>query len=149
MVVLTNNSCGTIFTLYRDDEGDTEKWKVRLFLEKDRGEVGRMSRVAPPVVIREELAHRSPGHLTGYHLPKEKRSGIEKNGRDERKVWSGRPEPELPISCARLGIRLRHSGKEAQEPRSYGAIKRVRIFSCYRISFTFYIKRDNNFEIFL
>lgn len=128
MVVLTNNSCGTIFTLYRDDEGDTEKWKVRLFLEKDRGEVGRMSRVAPPVVIREELAHRSPGHLTGYHLPKEKRSGIEKNGRDERKVWSGRPEPELPISCARLGIRLRHSGKEAQEARSYGATKRVRIF---------------------
>ena len=75
-----------------------------------------MSRVASPVVIREELAHRSPGHLTGYHLPKEKRSRIEKNGRDERKVWSGRPEPELPISCARLSIRLRHSRKEAREP---------------------------------
>lgn len=75
MVVLANNSYGTLFALYRDDEGDTEKWKVRLFLEKDRGEVGRMSRVAPPVVIREELAHRSPGHLTGYHLPKEKRTG--------------------------------------------------------------------------
>lgn len=118
-----------LYSLYRNDEGDTEKWKVRLFLEKDRGEVGRMSRVAPPVVIREELAHRSPGHLTGYHLLKEKRSGIEKNGRDERKVWSSRPEPELLISYARLGIRLRHSGKKARElsPRSYSATKRVRI----------------------
>jgi len=117
-----------LYSLYRNDEGDTEKWKVRLFLEKDRGEVGRMSRVAP-VVIREELAHRSPGHLTGYHLLKEKRSGIEKNGRDERKVWSGRPEPELPISYARLGIRLRHSGKKTRElsPRSYSATKRVRL----------------------
>jgi len=85
MVVLANNSCGTTFALYRDDEGDTEKWKVRLFLEKDRGEVGRMSRVAPPVVIREELAHRSPGHLTGYHLPKEKRS-------EDREKWTRRAE---------------------------------------------------------
>lgn len=128
-----------LYSLYRNDEGDTEKWKVRLFLEKDRGEVGRMSRVAPPVVIREELAHRSPGHLTGYHLLKEKRSGIEKNGRDERKVWSGRPEPELPISYARLGIRLRHSEKKARvlSPRSYSATKRVRL----HISFTFCIKK--------
>lgn len=101
-----------------------------------------MSRVAPPVVIREELAHRSPGHLTGYHLPKEKRSGIEKNGRDERKVRSGRPEPELPISRARLGIRLRHSGKEAREPRSYGATKRARISLVPAISFTFCIKNE-------
>lgn len=101
-----------------------------------------MSRVAPPVVIREELAHRSPGHLTGYHLPKEKRSGIEKNGRDERKVWSGRPEPELPISYARLGIRLRHSGKEALEPGS-SATKRVRIFLVSaRFYFIFYIKKE-------
>jgi len=56
--------------------------EARLFLEKDRRKVGRTSRVAPPVVIREESSHRSPGHLTGYRLPKEKRSGIEKNGRE-------------------------------------------------------------------
>lgn len=147
MVVQANNSCGTIFAFYRDDEGDTEKWKVRLFLEKDRGEVGRMSRVAPPVVIREELAHRSPGHLTGYHLPKEKRSGIEKNGRDgaEGLVRSaGARAPDILRAA-------RHSSSSFWKGSSRDGILRCNQtcenISCSRISFTFYIKRGNNFEI--
>lgn len=96
------------------EKGRHGEMEARLFLEKDRRKVGRTSRVAPPVVIREESSHRSPGHLTGYRLPKEKRSEIEKNGRDERKARSGRTESELPISCARLGIRLRHSERKTR-----------------------------------
>jgi len=108
-----------------------EKWRQDYSWKRIGRKVGRTSRVAPPVVIREESSHRSPGHLTGYRLPKEKRSGIEKNGRDERKVRSGRTESELPISCARFGIRLRHSGRKAREKGgrgSYGAFTRVRLF---------------------
>lgn len=52
-------------------------------LEVEDGRAG-----TPPVVIREEPSHRSPGHLTGYRLPKEKRSRIEKNKRAEGLVRS-------------------------------------------------------------
>lgn len=87
-VTLANNSDGTTFALYRDDEGRHGEMEGKIILGKEgigtRGRVGGRAARTSRVVIREEPSHRSPGHLTGYRLPKEKRS--------DREKWTRRAE---------------------------------------------------------
>lgn len=149
-VLLLNNSGETIFAFYRrNDEDDTKKWEVRLFLEKDRGEVGRTSWVAPLVVIREEPSHRSPWALNRLPLAEGKKVGdIEKNGRDERKVWSGRGRSlssRYPAHGSTFVFVILERKLESRNPSFSCALKHVReYFSSSSFILLFFAqKRDS------
>lgn len=131
------------------DEDDTKKWEVRLFLEKDRGKVGRSSRVAPLVVIREEPSHRSPWALNRLPLAEGKKVGdIEKNGRDERKVRSGRGRSlssRYPAHGSTFVFVILERKLESRNPSLACALRHVReYFSSSRyILLLFAQKRDS------